>query len=257
MVLDKRFAAITELRACLSMCLAPVQYLVSWPVQLIDNVGQLMSTHDALIKENLDLKAHDLLLQAEVQRFVAVESENNQLKALLRSSAQIQGKMEIAQLLAVDSDPLVHQVVLDKGSSDKVYVGQPVLDAGGVMGQVIQVGLTTSRVLLINDPKSGIPVQNTRNGIRAIAMGDGYTGQLRLMNIAQTADIHPGDVFVTSGLGENYPEGYPVGRVISVLHDPGYSFATIKLVPNAHLDQGRQVLLVWPNRMVGVSKARV
>jgi rod shape-determining protein MreC len=156
----------------------------------------------------------------------------------------------VAQLLAVATDPFVKQVVLDKGHKDKVFVGQPVLDAYGVMGQVIQVGPLTSRVLLISDSHSGVPVQVARNGVRAIAVGDAYTGKLRLMNVQHTVDIRPGDVLITSGLGQNYPEGYPVGQVTHVSKDPGLQFVTIAVEPAAHLDRSRGVLLVWPGNRV-------
>lgn len=246
MILDQRVTAVTQIRSALSLPLAPLQYLVSWPIEMVDNIRDTFSSHDALVKENLALKASQLRLKAQVQRLLAIELENNQLKALMQSSAQVQGQVLIAQLLAVATDPFVNQVILDKGHKDKVFVGQPVLDAHGVMGQVIQVGALTSRILLINDSHSGVPVQVARNGIRAIAVGDSYTGKLRLMNVQQTADVRVGDVLITSGLGEHYPEGYPVGQVTSVDRDPGLQFATIGVEPAAHLDRSRGVLLVWP-----------
>ncbi len=247
MVLDQRAGWTQQVRSALSMPLSFLEYAVSAPVQLIDKLGTMVSTHDSLAKENVDLKAEELLLKAQVQRLLAIESENNQLKALLRSSAQVRGKVLIAQLLAVDTDPFVNQVLLDKGRTDGVFVGQPVLDANGVMGKVIQVGPLTSRILLINDSHSGIPVQNTRNGIRAIAVGDSYTGKLKLVNVPQTVDVKAGDMLVTSGLGEQYPAGYPVGEVTAVEKDPGMPFAVIDVQPSAHSDRSRQVLLVWPS----------
>jgi rod shape-determining protein MreC len=248
MVLDQRGGSVRQVRAALSMPLSFLQYAVSWPVQIFDKLGNTVSTHDALVKENVDLKAQQLLLKAQVQRLLSLESENNQLKALLRSSTQVSGKVLIAQLLAVDSDPFVNQVILDKGSRDGVFIGQPVLDANGVMGKIIQVGPMTSRLLLITDNHSGVPVQDTRNGIRAIAVGDSYSGKLRLVNVPQTIDIKSGDMFITSGLGEHYPAGYPVGQVVSVIKDPGIQFATISVQPSSQADRSRQVLLVWPNQ---------
>lgn len=249
MILDKQTSAFIEVRNALSLPLVPLQYIVSWPVQLVDKLGATVSTHDALVKENLDLKSEQLLLRAQVQRLLAIESENNQLKALLRSATQVRGKILIAQLLSIDSDPFVNQVVLNKGSQDNVFIGQPVLDANGVMGQVIQVGPLTSRVLLINDPHSGVPVQVARNGIRSVAIGDSYSGKLKLANVTKTTDIKVGDILMTSGLGENYPSGYPVGKVTMVERDPGLPFADIFVEPNARLDRSRQVLLIWPNAL--------
>jgi len=239
-----------QVRNALSMPIAPLQYLVSWPVQFFHSMGTVLSSHDSLIKENLDLKAQQLLLQAQVQRLLALESENKQLKALLRSSTEVQGKVLVAEVMSIATDPFVNQVTLDKGSSDGLFVGQPVLDANGVMGKLIQVGPLTSRVLLVNDPHSGIPVQITRNGMHAIAVGDAYTGKLHLVNMPQTVDIKTGDFLITSGLGEHYPAGYPVGQIISVVKDPGLQFATIIIEPSARLDRSREVLLVWPNKTV-------
>jgi rod shape-determining protein MreC len=214
----------------------------------IDVVKTTVSTHDDLVNENLNLKAEQLLLKAKLQRLNAIETENNYLKALFQSSKQVQGKALIAELLAVSTEPFVNQVVLNKGSRDGVYVGQPVLDATGIMGQVITAGPITSRVLLINDPRSGVAVQSVKNGMRAIAVGDSYSGKLRLMYVPNTADINVDDVFMTSGLGDRYPEGYPVGKVVSVTKDPARQFAEIILQPSARLESSRQVLLIWNQR---------
>ncbi len=248
MILDKRVTGTAQIRLALSMPLAPIQYAVSYPIQLFDKLSNLASTHDELVKENLDLKAEQLMLKSQVQRLLSIESENNQLKALMSTSATVQGKVLVAQIMAVDSEPFMNQVSINKGSREGVYVGQPVLDANGVMGQVIQVSPLMSRILLINDTHSGVAVQNTRNGVRAIAVGDNYTGKLRLLNVQQTMDIKPGDTLLTSGLGEHYPEGYPVGKVLTVTKDPGFQFSTILVEPSAHLDRSRQVLLMWPEK---------
>jgi rod shape-determining protein MreC len=243
--MDRRLDVFVSIRAALSLPLAPLQYVVSWPANFIDNVKSLITTHDNLVSENLSLKAEQLLLRSQLQRLIAIETENNYLKALFQSSQQVKGKTLIAELLAVDIEPFSNQVVLNKGSRDGVYVGQPVLDATGVMGQVISAGPITSRVLLINDPRSGIAVQNVRNGMRAVAVGDNYSGKLRLMYVPNTSDIKVDDIFLTSGLGDRYPEGYPVGKVITVNKDPAKQFSEIYIEPSAHLDSSRQVLLIW------------
>jgi rod shape-determining protein MreC len=248
MVMDKRLESFTSIRAALSLPLAPIQYVVSWPIKFIDDLKTIMSSHDDLVQENLRLKTDQLLLRSQLQRLIAIESENNYLKALLQSSKQVKGKTLIAELLAVNAEPFINQVILNKGSKDGVYVGQPVLDADGLMGQIIQAGPITSRVLLINDPHSGVSVQSVRNGIRAVAVGDSYSRKLRLMYVPKTADIKAGDIFITSGLGDRYPEGYPVGKVTAVSMDPANQFATIFLEPSAKLNSSRQVLLVWYQR---------
>lgn len=244
MILDKHSEQFASIRGALSLPVAPLQYLISWPTQFIDNVKSIVSSHHDLISENMQLKTDQLLLRAQLQRLIAIESENNYLKALLQSAHQIKGKTMIAELLAVDSEPFVNQVIINKGTRDGIYINQPVLDAYGIMGQIIQAGPITSRVLLINDPKSGIAVQNVRNGMRALAVGN-YSDKLHLLYVSKTADLKPGDIFISSGLGDHYPEGYPVGKVESVSKDPAHQFAKVFIQPSAHLKNSRQVLLVW------------
>lgn len=245
MVLDKRTESLTRVRSLLTLPLTPLYYLVSWPTRWVDQAQSVFRTYDNLIKENIQLKTDKLLLQAKLQRFLAIESENTYLKALLQSASQVKAKTLIGELLAIDPEPFVHQVILDKGTHDGIFLGQPVLDASGIFGQVIQVGPFASRILLINDPKSGISVQNARNGARAFAIGDSYTGHLKLMYLPKTADLKLGDIYLSSGLGDHYPEGYPVGKIISIDKDPAYQFAKVILEPSARLDSSRQVLLVW------------
>lgn len=244
MILDKHSEQFANVRAVLSLPVAPIQYLISWPTQFFDNMKSIVSSHHDLIAENVQLKADQLVLRSQLQRLIAIESENNYLKALLQSAHQVKGKTMIAELLAVDTEPYVNQVIINKGTHDGIYINQPVLDAYGVMGQIIQVGPITSRVLLINDPHSGIAVRNARNGLRALAVGN-YSDKLHLLYVAKTADIQIGDVFITSGLGDHYPEGYPVGKVESVTKDPSHQFAKVSIEPSAHVNNSRQVLLVW------------
>ncbi len=245
MVLDRHWAPFTEIRALLSVPLVPLEYVVNAPSRLMDEFKNTLTTHNKLVKDNLRLQASNLLLNAQLQRLLAIEAENRYLKSLLQSAREVKTRTLIAEIIAIGTDPFTNQLVIDKGSHDGLYNGQPVLDATGVMGQVMQVGPLTSRVLLINDPRSGIAVQDSRNGIRAIALGEGYSDRLRLAYTAKTMDIRLGDTFITSGLSDHYPEGYPVGKVISLTRDPTHAFATIYLQPSAHLDSSREVLLLW------------
>lgn len=245
MVMDRRIDQFVVIREALTFPLVPLQYSVSWSINQFKELKTVLSSHDNLLKENIELKAERLLLHAKLQRLTALENENHYLKTLSQFSRQLSPLTLIAELLNVDSEPFVHQVILNKGVRDNVYIGQPVFDAYGVMGQVIQAGPITSRVLLINDPRSGIAVQNARNGVRAVAVGDSYLNNLKLMYVTKTIDIKVGDLFLTSGLGDHFPEGYPVGKVARVIRDPAQQFAIISLQPSAHLDSSRQVLLVW------------
>lgn len=246
MTLDHQFTYFGKTRSTLSVVVAPLQYLVDRPVEFIRWVETSFSTQQNLLVENAQLRARQLLLYAKLQKVVALESENNQLRALLRSATTIHEKVTVGQLLAVDLAPYTQQIIIDKGEKDGVYIGQPVLDAYGVMGQVIAVGPLNSRVLLITDPRSAVPVQNSRNGNRAIVAGLGFDGVLELINVPVTTDFRKGDFLVTSGLGGNYPPGYPVGVINKVNIPQGDKFAEISITPSAHVNQSRQILLIWP-----------
>lgn len=247
MVCDYRFNYFLQVRPLLLTVTAPVEYAVNWPMEVVDWIKSSVSSHRTLVEKNARLQAQQLFLRGQLQRLVNLEEENSQLRSLLGSSAQVSEKMRAAPLLAVNLDPFTAEVILDGGNKESLFEGQAVLDGYGVLGQVIQVGALTSRVMLVTDPRSAVPVQDERNGIRGIVRGMGAHNALALIDIPDTVDIQAGDLLTTSGLGLRYPMGYPVGKVVSVDHVLGEHFATIKVTPSAHLFQTRQVLLVWPN----------
>ncbi len=197
------------------------------------------------MEENKRLKSETLLLTAKVQKLAALEAENVRLRELLNSSALLDDSVLVAELIGVSPDPLRHQIIINKGVDDGLYVGQPVIDALGLMGQITEVGPVYSRALLITDSTHALPVQVNRNGVRSIAEGTGLLHELILRHVAATTDIQVGDLLVSSGLGQRFPVGYPVGVVTEVTVDPGQSFATVTATPSAALNRSRYVLLVF------------
>lgn len=246
MALNHQVKYMMELRSKASVVVLPLQYLVDWPMQLIHWLNTNFSTQQDLLEENAKLRARQLLLQAKVQKLIALERENAQLRGLIDSSSHLDGKTMVARILAVNLDSFSQLVAIDKGKNDGVYEGQPVLDAYGVLGQVITVSPMSSYVLLISDTRSALPVQDSRTGVRAIAAGLGYSNKLSLLHIPDTTDIAVGDVLVTSGLGERFPYGYPVGTVKAVDKNTGEGFTRVEAVPTAKIDRSQQVILVWP-----------
>ncbi|HAZ7573976.1 rod shape-determining protein MreC [Legionella sp. PATHC032] len=242
---DYHYRYLDFVRSGFSLIVSPLQYAVDYPVRVIGWVQSLVSAKKALIDENMRLKYKQTMLEAELQKLIVIQRENSQLKELLLTSSKADMRVMAAQILAVDTSQARQVVVLNKGTRDGVYVGQPVLDAKGVMGQVIDVGPMTSTLLLISDSKSAVPVRNNRTGERAILVGTNDIEELSLINLPKTSSIHPGDVLVTSGLGRRYPEGYPVGRVEEVKSIPGEDFVKVTVSPVALLNRNRLVLLIW------------
>jgi len=247
---DRYFLSFHRARQNLEMLVLPLRVLVSAPIQWVHWVSTSLTAQQRLLDENAKLKARELLLQSKLQKYIALEHENVELKGLLKSTATVAGHVKVAQFLAVDLDPTTQRLILNKGSREGVYVNQPVFDADGVLGQVVDVSLLTSKVLLVTDPHFAIPVKDSLTGVRAIAVGVGITHHLKLLHVTDDARIKRGDVFVTSGLGLNFPAGYPVGVVSEVEKVPGERFLKVILLPSAHFGKAQQVVLIWPNKAV-------
>jgi rod shape-determining protein MreC len=212
---------------------------------VVSQFDGMLSSRRELTAENEKLRSEALILNAKLQKYIELRAENVRLRDLMNSSERLNDTVVVAEVIAVASDPNRHQLVVDKGSRDGAFVGQPVIDANGLLGQIIEVGVLQSRVLLITDSAHALPVRVSRNGLRAIAEGTGLIDELTLTHVAATTDIHVGDVLVSSGLGGRFPGGYPVGEVTEVSIDPGQPFAEVRARPMAQLDRSRNVLLVF------------
>ncbi len=203
-----------------------------------------------LEEENAKQRAQILLLQAKLTRVQTIESENAQLLRLLRSSSMVPGKVLVANMLSLKMNGYGSDFLIDKGSEQGVYQGQPVLDGYGVVGQVLEVHKQQALVRDLRDEHSGVPVEIERNHIRGVVTGDNERSLLKLLYLTRTHDVQVGDKLITSGLGQQFPSGYPVGEVLSVHGQASQEFLTISVKPLGHLEQSRQLLLVWPNKKV-------
>ncbi|KKC99964.1 MULTISPECIES: rod shape-determining protein MreC [Photobacterium] len=246
MLADSRLDAFAQVRYVLNSAVAPLQYAANLPREILDGLFSQLSSHQRLLAENKALKRDLLVLQSDVLLLDQLQQENQRLRELLGSPFVRDERKMVAEVMAVDSDPYSHQVMIDKGRVDGVYEGQPVINDKGIVGQISYVGAHNSRVLLLIDPTHAIPVQVVRNDIRVIASGSGEQDQIQLEHVPSSTDIKVGDLLVTSGLGGRYPEGYPVGRVTEFSFDNKRPFAQIKALPTVQFDRLRYLLLVWP-----------
>jgi len=243
MVVDARFDLLKPARKQASLVLMDAYWITDLPGRLWEGVASQFGSRTELVAENEKLKTENLLLQGRMQKLAALTEQNVRLRELLNSSALVNEKVEVAELIGMDPNPFTHRIIINKGERDGVVLGQPVLDARGLMGQVVELMPYTSRVLLLTDTTHSIPVQVNRNGLRAIASGTGNPERLELRHVADTADIKEGDLLVSSGLGQRFPAGYPVATVKEVIHDSGQPFAIVRAVPTAALNRSRYLLL--------------
>ena len=246
MFVDQRFNHLEVVRSNISLVLSPLRYLVSLPAQTGNWVGEWFGSYHDLLNENEELKSDSRIINARLQKMQVLQAENTRLRHLLGSAARVADEVIVAELLSVDQNPYRQLIEINKGTLDGVETGQAVIDAHGIMGQVIHVNQNTATIILISDPEHAIPVQFIRNGTRSIAFGNGSTDQLELRYLPATADIKVNDELVTSGLGGRFPADYPVATVISITEDLVHGFVSVLVKPQARLDSSREVLVIKP-----------
>ncbi len=248
MITDHRFGYFQTVRTHLLTLVYPIQYLVNLPLKTGQWLSMSANRRVKLLQENAKLHEENLRLKVGLQKYQHLSKENKRLRQLLHSSTRLGERVMLAEILAVELDSAKRDITINKGSKHGVFINQPVIDAQGVVGQVTQVGMFSSIVMLITDYNHQLPVQIERTGLRTVAKGMGTVNRLSLLyipNIGLNHGIKVGDLLVTSGFGDKFAKGYPVATVIDVTPDIGKPYAQVQASPLARLEQNNEVLLVW------------
>ncbi|UYZ85467.1 rod shape-determining protein MreC [Entomomonas sp. E2T0] len=249
MVVDARFEVLIPVRHKIGIVTSQLYAVTNIPNKIWGTIQEQFSSHSELLAENERLKAQSLLLEQKLQKLASLTEQNVRLRELLNSTSLVDEKAVVSELIGIDPNPSTFRYLIDKGSSDGVFIGQAILDAKGIMGQVIDVMPHSAWVLLITDTTHSIPIMVNRNGLRAIATGTGED-LLEIRYVPNNEDIQVNDLLVSSGLGGNFPAGYPVAVVSKIEHDNGTPFATIYAKPTAALNRSRYVLLIFTSRQI-------
>jgi rod shape-determining protein MreC len=249
MVLDHRSHYLDTVRLWLGAAATPVYAVVQTPGQIWGWLTGSFADRARLRAENAELTEQLRAARVKLLQFDALREENLRLRAIREASAGIGGRTMIAEIIRVDVDPFRHRVRINKGADHGVFRNQPVLDAFGIVGQVVQVDKLTATIILISDSEHAIPVQVNRNGIRSIAVGTGDVNKLSLPYLTVESDVRNGDLLVSSGLDGIFPAGYPVARVTRVERNAADTFAVVEAKPLAQLDREREVLLLWTDQL--------
>ncbi|QHG88246.1 MULTISPECIES: rod shape-determining protein MreC [Xanthomonas] len=240
--LDSRGGWLSQLRLQANLLIQPIWAVAGLPGRIGSQVRDNAATHAQLVEETRELRNQLLVANARLTRLQTAALDNAQLRELLNVAERRGLDVQLAPILDIDLDPTRQRLLLDAGSRDGVQLGQAVIDAGGLMGQVIEVTPLHSTVLLLTDPDHAVPVSVARNGVRLIVYGRG--DRLELRDIPLSAGVQVGDEIVTSGLGGRFPAGFPVGKVSELHPDDTHAFLVGELTPAAKLDRGRDVLLL-------------
>src|SRR5262245_14298243 len=244
LVLDARFRYTENLRSVIALAVYPLQVLATLPTELGERVVGYFTSQSQLREENAELRAKLLGASQAAQRFDSARAEADELRRLIGAGQRLKLEATPAEILYNGRDPYARKVVIDKGTTQGVHAGSPVIDEAGVIGQVTRAHTLTSEVTLLTDKDQAIPVQVVRNGLRAVAFGAGSSGMLELRFMATNAEIQNGDRLVTSGIDGTYPAGLPVATVARVERDAAYAFAKIACQPAAGVESGRYVLVL-------------
>ncbi len=243
---DQRNNYLSILRNSIAIAIYPLQSAVEIPSRLTDWFDLRIKSKEILIQENQNLLSQQKINSSILQRYESLEQENERLKQILNAASNLDNKVEITRIISVNVNPYRHTIVIDKGERDGVYEGQVLLDADGVIGQILHTNFLTSEAILISDSDHALPVEINRNGLRTIVLGNGSYTKLDVPYIPNNADIEIGDLLVTSGLGGKFPSGYPVAKVDFIESDLSEQFYKVSAKPIAYLNQVREVMLLKP-----------
>jgi len=248
LVADARFNYLEPLRQIAAVIVYPLQRIAAAPAAIVRNVGDFFTTHGSLREENARLKRENFENGALLLQLKALQAENEQLRELLAARARLKIDLAAAEVLYAARDPFSRKIVIDRGSQQDVRPGQPVVDDRGLVGQVTRAYPWLSEVTLVTDKGQFVPVQNVRNGLRAVLSGTGSDGTLELRFIPVNADYQNGDELVTSGIDGVYPPGLPVARVTQIERAADQIFARITCTPLGGVANHAHLLVVTGSR---------
>tara|TARA_B100001750_G_scaffold240728_1_gene250975 strand:+ start:54 stop:914 length:861 start_codon:yes stop_codon:yes gene_type:complete len=244
MYLDHKDQYLNKIRSYISATTYPIYVLTNAPKNIFLNLRETIGQREKIVLENQRLKIDNLTLSSKIQQIYKLEKENKRLHELLDSKPKTEDTFVLAEIIAENPDPFKHRIIINKGSKENVQINQTVADSKGIIGHIIRDQIFGSEVLLITDPEHAIPIEIARTGLRSIALGKGSYEEIQLNYLAVNTDIQKGDILLTSGLGEQYPAGYPVAVISKVSALEGEPFLEVRAKPFAKLTNINEVWVI-------------
>ena len=242
--LDHKDQYLNKVRSYISATIYPLYVATNAPKNIFLNLKESMGQREKIVLENQRLKTENIALSSKIQKIYKLEKENRRLHELLDSKPKSEDVFVLAEIIAENPDPFKHRIIINKGSKENVQVNQSVADSKGIIGHIFRDQIFGSEVLLITDPEHAIPIEVARTGLRSIALGTGSYEEIELSFLAANTDIQKGDILLTSGLGEQYPSGYPVGVIEQVSVVEGEPFLEVLAKPFAKLTNINEVWVI-------------
>ena len=242
--LDHKDQYLNKVRSYISATIYPLYVATNAPKNIFLNLKESMGQREKIVLENQRLKTENIALSSKIQKIYKLEKENRRLHELLDSKPKSEDVFVLAEIIAENPDPFKHRIIINKGSKENVQVNQSVADSKGIIGHIFRDQIFGSEVLLITDPEHAIPIEVARTGLRSIALGTGSYEEIQLSFLAANTDIQKGDILLTSGLGEQYPSGYPVAVIEKIAVLEGEPFLEVLAKPFAKLTNINEVWVI-------------
>ena len=246
LVVDNKLELSNKVRENTSYLISPIYRIAEVPIEIYNNIKTHIESKNNLIKKNESLEKKVFIQSGIIQKIPSLKEENKRLKRLLNSSnSKMSSKILIAELIKVNLSPFSNKIVLDKGSENNIFVGQIVIDSIGVLGQVSEVNDDFSIVTLITDPGHALLAVNARTDKRIVISGTGDNRFLKAKFISLNEDVMEGDILITSGLDNIFPEGYMIGQISKINKNLQEDFLEVNVTPSSSLSSNREVMLLW------------
>ena len=246
LIIDSELEISNEIRKKTSYIISPIYLAAELPLKSYNVINDFLVSKNSLIKRNQILEKKIFIQSGIIQNIPLLKEENTRLKKLLNSSDEsFTSKILIAELIKVNLSPFSNKVILNKGKKDNIFIGQTVIDSLGILGQVSEVNVDFSVVTLITDAGHALLATNSRTGKRIVISGTGDNRYLKAKYISLNEDIVEGDILVTSGLDNIFPEGYLIGEISDVDKNFKKDFLEVIANPSSSLSSNREVMLLW------------
>ncbi len=246
LIIDNKLELSNKVRENTSYLISPIYKIAEVPVEIYYNIKTHIESKNSLIKKNESLEKKVFIQSGIIQKIPSLKEENKRLKKLLNSSnSAMSSKILIAELIKVNLSPFSNKIVLDKGSENNIFVGQVVIDSLGILGQVSEVNNDFSVATLITDPGHALLAVNARTDKRIVISGTGDNRFLKAKFISLNEDVMEGDILITSGLDNIFPEGYMIGQISKINKNLQEDFLEVNVTPSSSLSSNREVMLLW------------
>ena len=243
-VLDLKYSNSNYIRIVINdFLITPIQYLASTPSTFFTKFVEEKKTIEDLKLQIEDLQKQNTAMKINLQRIDVLENEVSRLRSIKKKVDSSLKNIKIAQITQVDVIPNKKSVQINIGSDYNAKIGQTVMGVEGLLGQVVEVNVYTSKVLLITDIDSNVPAKIARTGQQVIIKGRSQDDMLEIPFLPNDSEIESGDLLVTSGQAKRFIPSLKIGRVVEVIRNEGERFSHVIIQPLEDINNISEVII--------------